>query len=341
MKVLLVDVDSKIPNIALGKISTYHKERKDEVVFVRLGFKGHYHRKERFKTINAKGFDKVYVSNIFVKNQNLFKIVNCDKVLIGGVGSINMKKKLPKKIDSLNIDYSLWPDNDRSYGFITRGCIRKCKFCFVPKTEGNLYKYNNIKNIVKHDKVCFMDNNILAYDKHLEILQELVDMKIECQFNQGLDIRLITHENAKLLSKLRYLSKRTFAFDDIKYKPVIEKKIKIVKKYIPSDWIIRFFIYCNANMPIQDTITRLKWCRDNKCLPYLMTDENCSKSNNKEFYSSIRNYCNFAVYFCGKTYEEYVKLKTKNKKLRREFVAMWNGEIENINKPKVQKEWWK
>ena len=124
---------------------------------------------------------------------------------------------MPDEIEKLAPDYSVYPDNDTSYGFITRGCIRNCGFCYVPKKEGNIKKVCDIDQIVRHKKVEFLDNNILAYPTHKVILQELIDKKIKCSLNQGLDIRLIDRENSTLLSKLRYMGCYIFAFDDYSF----------------------------------------------------------------------------------------------------------------------------
>jgi len=314
-QILLVDVDSKIPNIALGKISTYWKNHNANVKLMKLGFNG-YPTKKKPIIVDAKNYDFVYASNIFTVNQDLFKIINCARIYVGGVGSKDYSIKLPEHIEHQEIDYSLYPDNDKSYGFITRGCIRKCSFCFVPKTEGYLKEYNTIDQIIRHKKVSFMDNNILAYEKHKEILQKLIDRDIKCQFNQGLDLRLIDEENAELLSKLKYIGEYIFAFDNVKYKNMLEIKLKIIKKYVTKDWRIKFFIYCNADMNISDTIFRIEWCRKNKCLPYLMRDKNCWESKNKEFYIDLSAYTNQPSLFKNMNFTEYI-YKRQNKNIQR------------------------
>ncbi len=305
IQILLVDVDSKIPNIALCKLSTYWKQKNGEIDLIKLGFNG-YPTKKKPIIVDAKEYDIVYASNIFTVNQDLFNIINCKKVYIGGVGSKDYTIKLPNHIDNQELDYSLYPDNDKSYGFLTRGCIRKCTFCFVPKAEGYLKKYNTLDEIIRHKKVSFMDNNILAYDGHKEILRDLIKRNIKCQFNQGLDLRLIDEENAELLSKLNYIGEYIFDFDNIKYQKMLEIKLEIIKKYITKNWRIKFFIYCNAEMPISDSIKRIEWCRSNKCLPYLMRDKNCWESSNRDFYIDLSAYTNQPSLFKNMTFTDYI-----------------------------------
>lgn len=311
MKVLLLDVDSKIPNLALMKLSTFYKNKNIEVDFIKLNFNG-YPGKKKMKIIDGSAYKKIYCSNIFTVNQDYFKIINCNDVEIGGVGSINPLKKLSPEIEYLELDYSLYPENDMSYGFITRGCIRNCYFCFVPKTEGKLSYYMDPKDIIRHKKVVFMDNNFLAYDEHKEILKELKKLKVRCEFNQGLDIRLIDEENAKLLSDLNYIGEYLFAFDDVSYKPVIEKQLEIVKKYIKKEWRIKFYIYVHPDMTIKDTIDRIEWCRENKCKPYLMRDKACWDTENSKFYMSLASYCNQPGFFKNMSFKTFVTRRLKD-----------------------------
>ena len=325
MKILLVDVDSKIPNIALCKLSAYYKLKKSSVDIIKLGFKG-YPSKKVTEIINGFGYDKIYISNIFSVNQNKFHVEGNNNVEIGGVGSMNPNNILPKEIDGMELDYNLYPENDTSYGFITRGCPRKCSFCFVPKTEGALSKYSTIDKIVRHKKVSFMDNNILAYEDHKEIFREIIAKNITCEFNQGLDIRLVDDENIKLLSEIRWLGEYVFAFDDIRYRKIIDKKVKLLKKYIPADWKLKFFIYHNVeSMCLEDTLQRVEWCYENKCLPYLMRDKNCWGSNQEYFLKDLTSYCNQPAFFKKLSFEEFLRKRYKNVDRIESSLDIYNG----------------
>lgn len=314
-KILLVDVDSKIPNLALMKISTYYKNLDYKVELKQIGYSYYPHKKTCNITIS--GYEKVFVSTIFKTNIDRITFIGDAEVIHGGVG-YNLSNKLAKDIEILPPDYSLYPDNDISYGFITRGCIRQCKFCVVPKKEGMIHKVNTISNIVKHKKVKFLDNNILAFKGHIKILNELKQKKIRCQFNQGLDIRLINNKNAKILSELNYIGEYIFAFDNVKDKDIIESKLKIIKKYINKDWKIKFYIYCHPNMDIKyDVLLRIKWCRDNKVLPYLMRDISCWESKNRNFYIDLCAYCNQPNLFKKISFRQFMDKRTNNIKRRK------------------------
>lgn len=320
MKVLLIDVDSKIPNIALMKLSGYYKSKGDSVELRKLNYNG-FPKKKKITTIDALEYDKVFVSIIFTCNKDVLN-VNAKDITFGGTGW-DLTTKLPPEIDDFEEDYSIYPENTSSYGFLTRGCIRNCPFCFVPRKEGMIKRYRDVSQVVKHKKVYFLDNNIFAHPDCDKILQELVDKKIRCQFNQGLDIRLLTETKAQLLSKLNYFGDYIFAFDDLRDKSLIDANLILLKKYIKKDWKIKFFIYCNANMPIIQVTDRITWCKNNKCLPYLMRDKNCWEDNNVYFYNNLGAYCNQPGLFKNLTWKQFLNKRTKNKNTIEDCLRLW------------------
>lgn len=300
MKILLVNVDSPW-NLAIRKMYSYYS-KEHEVDMIDVGFKGYPHNKS--KTIDASKYDKVFVSNIFEINSHRITIVGCSDVTYGGIGSRNPDLQLPYEIENTEPFY--FDEEDTSWGFITRGCIRNCWFCKVPKHEGKIRFNNSVDKIIKHNKVKFLDNNILAYDKHLEILQHLVDLNIKCEFTQGLDFRLVNDDNLKLLSQLNYIGEYIFAFDEPKYQPLLEEKIKLIKKYIPNEWKIKFYIYYHPSMKISEFIERVEWCREHKCLPYVMRDSSCWECDNKNFLIDYAAYCNQPAMFKKMTFEQFM-----------------------------------
>lgn len=254
MKILLIDADSKIPNISLMKLSTYHKNKGDDVELKCLNLPYYPNRKkEKFYVLQQ--YDKIYCSVVFEGN---LEYVIGKNIVFGGTG-VDLTTVLPNEIEQLDCDYSIYPDNDTSYGFLSRGCIRNCSFCKVPQKEGYIHQVNNITDIVRHKRTKFLDNNILALSNHKEILQQLIDLKIKCQFNQGLDIRLIDEENSRLLSQLNYWGGYSFAFDNIRYKEKIKEKLKLLSWRKPFQ--LRFFVYVHPDMTISETVERIEWLR--------------------------------------------------------------------------------
>ena len=287
MRILLVNVDSRW-NMAIRKMYNYFR-REHDVEMIDLGFSGYPHNRK--KVIDGTGYDKVFVSNIFDINKDRVTVKNCADVQFGGIGSNNPHRQLPCEIEATEPYY--FADEDTSYGFITRGCIRNCWFCKVPKFEGKLKEYNAIESIVKHKKVKFLDNNILAYPKHMEVFQWCLDHpEIRVEFNQGLDFRLVNDENLEALSKLNYMGEYIFAFDEPKYQPLLEKKLALMKKYVSTPWKLKFYIYYHPSMDLKQLWERVEWCRERECLPYIMRDIACWDCDNKNFLIDYAAYCN-------------------------------------------------
>jgi hypothetical protein len=116
----------------------------------------------------------------------------------------------------------------------------------VPK-GGTIYQEYSIKDIVKHEKTRFLDNNILAWKDHKKILQELVQKQIYCCFYQGLDARLLDEENAELLGAMKYDGDRIFAFDRLGDETLLTRKMQLIRKNM-SLGKIKFFIYCHPGV---------------------------------------------------------------------------------------------
>lgn len=307
MKILLIDADSTIPNLALMKLSAWHKAHGDSIDLIRLNIPYYPTKKKVEHTIDTSGYGRTFCSCIFPGSKDF---VNGNDITFGGTG-FSLEVKLPEEIESMEPDYSIYPGNDTSYGFITRGCIRNCYFCYVPKKEGMIRQVSTIDEIVKHKKVRFLDNNILALSSHMEILAELAQKKIKCMFREGLDVRLLTQENSQALSNIRHIGEYTFAFDNIASLPIIEEKIKLLAWAKP--WQLRFFVYVNPDMPLSDTVQRITWLRDKKCLPYVMRDIKCWDSPFHEFYVDLASWCNQPGIFKKLTFAEFLPKRHKGK----------------------------
>ena len=216
MKVLLMDLDitpqrKPFPNLALMKLSAFHKARGDEV----------------FLNFPLCQPDIIYASCVFTWNAKKAKGLPPNTTL-GGLG-VDLKKELPLEIEHIKPDYSLYPDVDFSLGFTSRGCIRKCSWCLVPEKEGRIQPWASIYEFWdrQHKKIILLDNNLLASPNWKETLSDLIREQVMVDFNQGLDIRLIDEEKAFYLKQVRAKQLR-FAFDDIAYEKAVRKGIELL-----------------------------------------------------------------------------------------------------------------
>lgn len=307
MKILLLNVDSRW-NMAVRKMYNYYTRQGHAVEMRDLGLSGYPHKRK--VVIDAADFDKVYVSNIFEQNTHRVAVHNCQDVEYGGIGSRNPEKQLPREIEMTDPFYA--PDETETYGFCTRGCIRKCWFCKVPKYEGALKEYNSVESIVRGvpgEVVHFMDNNILAYPHHMDVFRWLIERGTRCEFNQGLDFRLVNDENLDALARLNYEGEYIFAFDDPKYQKLLDKKIIQIKKYIPKPWRLKFYIYYHPDMDLGQLFERVEWCRAHECLPYIMRDAACwsAPKHIKNFLIDYAAYCNQPGMFKKMDFEGFLE----------------------------------
>jgi len=245
-KALLVEPKGNYKFVPIGllKIARY---------LVDNGYTVYLHRCNKDGYPDAIGhFDRAYVTSLFTWEwREVWEAVrwaklHADKVILGGIyasllpehaqqsGADKVVTGIIWDLENVRPLYELVPECDYSIVHASRGCIRKCKFCAVPRIEGKLKEKESIRHLVhpKHKKIIFFDNNILALKnwdniyKELRILNKLVD------FNQGIDARLINEKIAKQLSKLRlhadeYISVR-LAFDDIRYRKSFERAAKLL-----------------------------------------------------------------------------------------------------------------
>lgn len=156
---------------------------------------------------------------------------------------------------------ALWRHNPEAT-FTSRGCIRTCKFCAVPKIEGDLIELDNWK---PRPIVC--DNNLLACSqKHFDkVIDGLKGVK-GVDFNQGLDARLLTQHHADRFAELD-LSCLRLAWDSRDYEKWFRQAAeKLLKVGIPKSKI-RVYILLGFDDTPEDALYRLEAVKDMGFLP--------------------------------------------------------------------------
>ena len=217
MNIGILAVDSNYPNLALMKISSYHKARGDNV--------------EWYNPLCS--YDKVYIAKVFSFTPDYGYYINADQVEKGGTG-YDIKKVLLPEIDRMIPDYDLYNvDKNLAYGFLTRGCPNHCKWCVVPKKEGNIATYMDIEEIAVNGRknIILMDNNILASDYGLQQIEKIISMGVRVDFNQGLDARLVTDDIARLLARVKWIKRIRFGCDTPGQIAECERATALIDKY--------------------------------------------------------------------------------------------------------------
>lgn len=252
MNVALLAVDSinNYPNLALMKISAYHKSIGDHV--------------EWYNSFDS--YDKLYMSKIFSFTPDYNYHINnvCGQIVKGGTG-YDIHSRLPEDIDMMQPDYSMYPniDNRTSYGFLTRGCPNCCKWCVVPQKEGNIHPYMDIDDVTMNGErpyAVLMDNNILACDYGLSQIEKIVSKRYHIDFNQALDARLVTPEIAVLLAKVRWIKRIRFGCDTSKQVEECERAIDLLRS---AGYRGEVFLYCIL-MDFEESFQRINHWHDQK-----------------------------------------------------------------------------
>lgn len=217
MRIRLIDIDSKIPNLALMKLSAYHKARGDSVSF------------------DEPDPDRVYASVVFRANawkaHGLRFMFPGVEIEIGGTG-VDLAKRLPDAVEFCKPDYDLYPDAAYSLGFTTRGCIRRCPFCVVPQKEGKIQRWQHIRewDDDRFNSVVCLDNNIYAdREWFFENTDYVLENGLKYNAIQGMDIRILDEEIAGRLADLKWSGQMHFAFDRVQDEPAIRRGIQMLQ----------------------------------------------------------------------------------------------------------------
>lgn len=291
MKVGLIDVDGhNFPNLALMKISAWHKKRGDEVEWW-FGF-SHY--------------DIVYMSKVFDEtySEDIPEPFNAEKIIKGGTGYVIRKEDnslnvyhdyrwsrteslknigddvvsyteyLPYEVEHIYPDYSIYPEltKNTAFGFLTRGCPRGCHFCIVAGKEGRASRkvadlsewWNGQKNIV------LMDPNTLACPQHIELLKQLADSGAWVDINQGADARLLTEENIQSLNNIK-LKMIHFAWDQMDQSQKVLHGLELYKKFGKlGERKRRVYVLTNFGTTMEENLYRIYKLRELSFDPYVM-----------------------------------------------------------------------
>lgn len=309
------------PNLALMKLSAWHKQEGDNVEWYSW----------------LKRYDIVYISKVFSTTPNSADYINADTIICGGTGwqikdgievfhnnvqlesgadqSIHFSEHLPDEVEHIMPDYSLYPMvKDTAFGFLTRGCPRGCFFCHVKDKEGlKSIKVANLNEWWNGQKQIVLCNpNILACKDWRILLTQLAESKAKVDINQGMDARLLTPEKVEYLNRIK-LSTIHFAWDDYKQKDAVLRGLQCFadhfhRKLDKGHWA-QVFVLTNFDTTPQQDLERIYTLRDMGFEPYVMVYD---KQHADPFYKSLQRWVNMrAIFHKIPTFEEYDKVKAK------------------------------
>jgi hypothetical protein len=314
MKVLLVEPDyyTKFPPLGLMKLASYHRSRGNQVKLVS-------------GTDENSNFypDKIEITSLFTYAwrpvhdaiEFYHKQYPGAKIRVGGIYASLMPRHIKTSFPFVDVHVGLfekaeqylpaydilldtekWKDWDSSILFTSRGCIRRCHYCAVPKIEGKMRSV--IDDVEKyifdgHKKVIIWDNNFLASAGWKKILEKLKELGVKVDFNQGLDARLINEEKAKILAEVRIPLIR-MAYDNVCDKEAVAKAVDLLSGHGVKKRNILFYVLYNfydASQLKGDTppmfLKRINHLAELGCVSYPMRFEPLTSLEKNQFVSPL------------------------------------------------------
>lgn len=303
MRIGLIDVDGhNFPNLALMRISAYHKAKGDQVEW---WWTDMFH------------YDIVYMSKIFsdAYTKDIPEPLNADKVIKGGTGYCislvdgkevfdkTKNEELPPEIEKCFPDYSIYPQFDFAVSMTSRGCPRGCSFCHVAAKEGRCsVKVADVSDFwCGQKKIEVLDPNITACRDKRDLFRQYRETKAQIIFNQGLDIRLLNDDDIADINGMR-IKDLHFAWDNPK--DDLEGKFRNFANGFRRKSNIGM-VYCltNFNSTMEENLYRIYTLRDMGYDPYVMVYD---KPHAPKEIKMLQRWCNNKIIFKScKRFEDY------------------------------------
>ena len=308
MRIGLIDVDShNFPNLALMKISAYHKANGDSVEWYEPLVHG----------FPCEPLDKVYVSKVFSDSysEDYPYFINAKEIVYGGTGycieTVNgqeifhkdLNGNLESHIEHIYPDYSIYYEKipqmkNTAYGFLTRGCPRGCEFCIVGKKEGKCSKkVADLSEFWKGQKyIELLDPNMFACKEWKNLAQQLIDSNAWINFNQGVDIRIMTKEKAEYIKRMK-IKEIHFAWDRYEDKNKIIPKLKLFNDVCGFDRRKQIvYVLTNFNTTHEQDLERIYTLKDLGYWPYVMIYDKHNLPK-KHITRKLQRWCNMRSVF--------------------------------------------
>ncbi|WP_462429394.1 radical SAM protein [Butyricimonas virosa] len=303
MKIGLLDIDGhNFPNLALMKISSYHKSRGDIVEWYN----------------GLETYDRVYKSKVFMFTSDDLRVIQAPEIIRGGTG-YDIDQVLPDEIEHIMPDYYLYPvsphyDTLTAYGFLTRGCPNCCPWCIVPFKEGHIQAHANIDEFLGNQtKAVLMDNNVLACEFGIRQIEKIIKKKLPIDFNQGLDARLIDATIAKLLAQVNWINYIRVACDTSNQIPVVEKAYNLLRRY---GYTKRLFCYTIIR-DLEESYKRISYFRNKKeFIPYAQPFRDFTNTPPKQFQKDMAHWTNKKSLFKSFDFKDF---KVRNNFICKEY----------------------
>jgi hypothetical protein len=285
VRIALIQVDGKQPNLALMKLSAWHKAQGDGV---------------DASPVPGVHYDRAYKAKVFDFSPEYRFKIHADEVVQGGTG-YDLTTALPPEVEAIYPDYAAF-HVDHAVGYTTRGCVRHCPFCVVPKKEGLIHRVADLSDFWHGQEwVQLLDNNLAASPKDFErTCLQLIDAKVRVDFSQGLDLRLITVEQARLLKQVRRYKQVHFAWDNMREETEVRAGLdRLRRAEFPMSAVMVYVLIGFDSTPDED-LYRVETLRklgvDPFVMPFVKSDPYQHKFARWVNRMAVFNKCNWQDY---------------------------------------------
>lgn len=203
-RVLLLQLDGKLPNVALMRIAAQHRDLGHEVELRRAGNVAAVEREF------WDDHDVVYASLIFERTRPVAEhlLRSHPSAVVGGTGWSQPTSLEDVGIETLEQDYSIYPRFRASIGFLQRGCRLRCPFCVVPQKEGAMREEQTVAQLWRGDAhpkdLVVLDNDFFGNPSWRERIEEIREGGFRVNFTQGINARFLTPETAEAIASVDY-----------------------------------------------------------------------------------------------------------------------------------------
>lgn len=264
MTVGLFDLDrTGFPNVALMKLSAWHKAQGDTVLPLNSGLPA----------------DRRYASAVFSWNRHKVAAMVAQGAIVGGTG-VDLRNKLPDEVEATKPDYTLY-GIDYGVGYLMRGCIWDCDFCVVRKKEGLPREVATIDHLLNESGrarpfIVLLDNEFFWNVKWaIARLEEFTTRGIDYSPSQGLDVRVMTEPLAEALAASPFWNLKrsrrqiTFAFDNIATESRYRRGVEMLLKRMAA-WHLQSFVLVGHDSTIEQDLRRIAIIREYDIDPFVM-----------------------------------------------------------------------
>lgn len=322
----LLDGGTRFPNLALMKISAWHKASGNPTKLL-----------TSYAPLTE--YEAVYISKVFTKT-NVPSLSLAKTLYRGGTGFYEVDAPpLPNEIEHITPDYTLYDDyvgekiargvplsrfdyyQNYSIGFTTRGCFRKCAFC-VNRRYDHASLHSPVAEFFapNRKRICLLDDNIFACTGWRDVFASLKEFGRPFQFKQGLDIRLITPEKARILAVAKYYGEVYFAFDRIEDKDEIVRSLRIYRANCDRStraYVLGGFVSQDMN-DLESVFERIAILIQYRVIPYFMRYALVYDSPNRQLYSYLAAWCNQPNMFKKLSFGEFCEKRASSEKAKRD-----------------------